>query len=248
MSSRNLLVALLAVGLMAGGAGLLVRLRNSQRLGEPGLRVMAEEGSSRVRIVLPERVLDFGSTNIEPTETELAFLPKDTSFAKRLYAAPDGFQAAVNVVLMGTDRTSIHKPEYCLTSQGWRILGRETTSLRIPRPHPYDLPVRRFTLGSTEAPPAEAPGRRYGVFVFWFVADAKVTASHLGRMGHITWDLLRTGVLPRWAYVSAFSTCALGDEDATYDRLQAFLQAAVPEFQTAVLPPASGPSQAAAVR
>jgi hypothetical protein len=46
--------------------------------------------------------------------------------------------------------------------------------------------------------------------------------------------LLRTGVLQRWAYVSYFSACEPGQEDATFARMEKLIAASVPEFQ---LPP-----------
>jgi hypothetical protein len=42
---------------------------------------------------------------------------------------------------------------------------------------------------------------------------------------------LRTGVLQRWAYVTCFSVCQPGQEEATFNRMKEFLAAAVPEFQ-----------------
>ena len=44
-----------------------------------------------------------------------------------------------------------------------------------------------------------------------------------------------TGVLQRWAYVSYFSVCEPGQEDATFARMEKLIAASVPAFQ---LPPA----------
>ena len=64
-------------------------------------------------------------------EVTLGALPEDTSFGARLYTAPDQFGLLMNVVLMGTDRTSLHKPQFCLTGQGWAI--DQSKSCRDPR-------------------------------------------------------------------------------------------------------------------
>jgi len=48
-------------------------------------------------------------------------LPRDTSFGQRRYRSPDGAVTQVNVVLMGSDRTSMHKPQFCLEGAGWQI-------------------------------------------------------------------------------------------------------------------------------
>jgi len=44
-------------------------------------------------------------------------------------------------------------------------------------------------------------------------------------------DLIRTGVLQRWAYVSYLAICEPGQEDATFERMKTFIAASVPEFQ-----------------
>ena len=48
----------------------------------------------------------------------LGYLPSDSSYAERHYQSPDGFDVSGTVVLMGTDRTSIHNADYCLRGQG----------------------------------------------------------------------------------------------------------------------------------
>jgi hypothetical protein len=43
-------------------------------------------------------------------------------------------------------------------------------------------------------------------------------------------DVLTTGSLPRWAYVSYFVMCPPGFEQAAFERLKPFIAAATPEF------------------
>lgn len=236
MKRLRLTVGIAGIALIAVGAGMLLHLQGRQQLGEPGVRCVAGEGL-RVTIQLPERVADYVSTNVEPTKLELEVLPKDTSFGRRLYRAPDGFEVLLSVVLMGTDRTSIHKPEYCLTSQGWQILNRETIAVPMERPHRYALPVRKFTAGRLVQEPGGQQARQGGLYFFWFVSQDHLTASHWSRVGWLTWDLVRRGILPRWAYVSAFVGCSPGQEARAAERAERFLEAAVPEFQTTVGPP-----------
>ena len=84
-------------------------MRAHQKLGQPGVKTSPIPGSLRLQVDLPERVQDYTSQAIEVDKTTLGWLPADTSFGQRLYHAPDGFEAAVNVVLMGSDRTSLHR-------------------------------------------------------------------------------------------------------------------------------------------
>ncbi|MCB1125891.1 MAG: exosortase-associated EpsI family protein [Verrucomicrobiae bacterium] len=243
MKHSRLGLILVSVAIMAAGSLTLVRLSASQALGRPGVRGGAEDPETgRLELSLPARILDYTSTNVPPTQAEQDTLPKDTSFAKRHYRAPDGFQIALTVVLMGTDRTSIHKPEYCLTSQGWQITGRETVSVKIGAPHPYALPARLFTTERLLELQGGQARRDGGVYLFWFVADGRVAAGHFERLAKMTWDLLCTGNLPRWAYISCFAPCAPGSEAETAERVERFVAAAVPEFQVVTLPE-TGPQE-----
>ena len=229
------LVSMAAVGAFLRGAGA------GRSLGEPGVLVLKADTPSGLVVDLPERVRQYSSSNQPPAEIELATLPKDTSFGRRLYRGPGGQELLLSVVLMGTDRTSIHKPEFCLEAQGWQILRREWATVRVPRPQPYDLAVRKFTSSILMESPGGVSRRLSGVYVFWFVSAERLTASHWERIGYLTLDLLRTGRLPRWAYISCFSWCPEGEEEAAFDRIKQFIAAAVPEFQT--LPKSATTSQ-----
>lgn len=238
MTGRKWTALLVGLALMAGGASVLLWVKANQQLGLPGVRTVAAGTPSGLAIVLPERVRQYGSTNLPPTDIELATLPKDTSIGARIYAGPSGPEIMLRVVMMGADRTSIHKPEFCVESQGWKITAREWAGVPIDWPRPYELPVRKFTAAMVWQPPGGGqPQQLAGVYAFWFVSGERLTASHWARMGYLSWDLLRTGKLPRWAYVSCFATCAPGQEDALFDRMKQFIAAAVPDFQlTAPMP------------
>lgn len=231
MKLQTSLVVLVALSLMAAGAGLLLHLKTTQRLGEPGVKWLPRDNDLRLDIQLPERVLEYDSRRIEPGPQEYEVLPKDTSLARRLYQAPGQFSILLGVVLMGTDRTSIHKPEFCLPAQGWQIVAKETLRLPLERPEAYELPVGKFVTRRLAPLPGGGHVTLSGVYLFWFVAEDRITASHWGRMGWITWDLLRRGVLPRWAYLSVFVECPTGQEAAATAQVERFLAAAVPEFQ-----------------
>jgi hypothetical protein len=83
------------------------------------------------------------------------------------------------------------------------------------------------------------------VFVYWFVADGELTATHSDRMWWMARDMLKNGVLQRWAYVICFAPCEVGAEDATFERLTDFIAATVPEFQLTAGPPLGRESAAA---
>src|SRR5690606_6084532 len=137
--------------LIAGAALVLHRFQSSHRLGEPGVRVVDVglvdengEAATERSIHLPETLPGYTSAPEPVTRLELEWLPPDTTFGRRRYRNPEGFEVFVSGVLMGTDRTSIHKPEYCLPGQGFQITTRSRRTIGIERPHAYELPVTRL--------------------------------------------------------------------------------------------------------
>jgi hypothetical protein len=233
MNKQNWIILIAALGLIGGAACLLTRLQSNQKLGQPAVKTTPIPGTNRLQVDLPEHVLDFTSAAVEMDAQTLAWLPQDTSFGQRRYKAPDGFWAMINVVLMGRDRTSLHQTEYCLEGQGWHIDRNASlkTTIHMDRPRAYDLPVMKFITDRQ----VDDHGRKVtlkGVYVFWFVADGdEYTARHWQRMWWMARDLLRTGVLQRWAMISYFTVCAPGQEAAAFDRLKKFIAASAPEFQ-----------------
>jgi len=231
MKYKKWLILFVALVLMAGTAGVLTGLKTNQKLGKPGIKATPIPGSVMMKIDLPECVLDFTSTNLPEPEVVLNYLPKDTSFVERYYRASDGFVASATIVLMGADRTSIHRPDYCLPGQGWSIGSKTAVNIPISGGQPYELPVMKWVARNSVQTPDGRKQEVSGVYVFWFVADHEQTVDNFQRMWWLARDLLRTGVLQRWAYVSYFSICAPGQEDATFERMNKLIAASVPEFQ-----------------
>lgn len=231
MKSRSWLMTAVVLVLIGGTAVFLNSWKANQRLGKPGVKVdpvavFDPEGKivGTNSVSLPAKVLNFESEPLPISRVVLGWLPKDTVYGQRVYKAPDDFYLQMSVVLMGTDRTSIHKPQYCLTGAGFTITQTEGMTVPIASPHAYDLPVMRI-LSTHE--------KVRGVFVYWFVADDQITADHNQRMWWMARDMMRQGVLQRWAYVTLFCVCAPGQEEATYGRMKEFIAAAVPTFQLA---------------
>ena len=234
MKSRKIIVFVCVLALIAGGAGALTWLKKNQRLGAPGIKATPIPGSIKMSFDLPAQVLDYTSTNEAQDQTVLDTLPKDTSYAQRLYMDTNGFWVNANVILMGMDRTSIHKPDFCLPGQGWNIHQKETVSIPIPGPHPYHLQVAKWTITNFIQNTDGQKQKVGGLYVFWFVAKNEETDSHWQRIWWLTRDLLTKGTLQRWAYISYFAICPPGQEDAAFARIEKLIAASAPEFQ---LPP-----------
>jgi hypothetical protein len=234
MNRQTWALLVITLALMGGTAGLLTQLGAHQKLGAAGVKTHPLPNSIRLQVDLPEQVLDFQSKEIETDEVTLGALPSDTSFGQRAYTAPDGFGLALSVVLMGTDRTSLHKPQFCLEGQGFHIdsTRSEETTVHVDKPVAYELPVVKL-VSNREIMDNGQPQVQTGVYVYWYVADGALSASVSGfqRMWWMGTELLRTGILQRWAYVSCFAVCQPGQEAAAFDRMKPFIAAAVPRFQ-----------------
>jgi hypothetical protein len=255
VTRRDPWLAGVALGVMGATALFLASWRTLQQLGEPGVRVVAEElpviepqpgGTNRLvgvlsnSVALPARVLNYQSEPMPLQRMVYDWLPRDTTYGQRMYRAPDGFRIQNLVVLMGSDRTSIHQPQYCLTGSGWAIRSAEKTSVRIERPHPYDLPVMKLRMSGQFRVDGGRLTELSGVFVYWFVADGALSNDHRQRMWWMARDLVTRGTLQRWAYVICFAACLPGHEESTFDRLQQFMQASVPEYQLTPRPDDAG--------
>ena len=238
ISPRILLGVIL--GLIGLASVFLARFESRRTLGKPGVKVgpltlfdPAGNPVAKSGVLLPEAVDTYRSRPLPVTTMELNGLPKDTTFGKRIYRAPDGFEVQLNVVLMGTDRTSIHQPQYCLVGQGWTVDRTEDVRLKLGKPRPYELGAKKLVTSLRARDESGRPTTYSGVFVYWFVTDDLLTADPLKRMWWMARDLLQKQVLERWAYVSYFSVCPVGGEDAAFDRMKQFITASVPEFQLA---------------
>lgn len=229
-----LLGGLLLIGTTAVG---LRQIDQHRRLGEPGLRMTAEvvfdEQGGVVNtntVALPEQVLGYQSTNAPITMVELGWLPQDTTYARKIYFRTNTYPLQVSVVMMGLDRSSIHKPQYCLEGQGWQVLSESADTIALADGSAQPLPVWKMI---AQQPRTLADGSQQlvkAVYVYWFVADEHITARHEERMWWMAKELLTTGTLQRWAYVSVLAQCLPGHEEATYAQIEEFIAASAPQY------------------
>ncbi len=234
MNRTKWILAVVTVLLIGSTAVLLARYKSMQRLGNPGVKTQPIANSKNLDVVLPETVLDYTSEVIPQSEVVTNVLPKDTCYGQRRYMRPDKSSVQVNVVLMGEDRGSLHKPQFCLTGAGWAINSTEVDTLQIEKPSPYDLKIIKLTV-SGEFTQEGRQIKAGGVYVYWYVADGLLSADPSGtdRMWSMARGLITEGVLQRWAYVTFFEACEPGREAETYERLKKLIAASVPEFQLA---------------
>ncbi len=240
MNRQAALLTLVALLFIGGAAGSLRWLKSRVRMGQPGVRVVkapifSDDGriAASNSVHLPSDIPGFRSQQDPIPELELTFLPPDTTFGRRTYMTSDGLApVSASVVLMGSDRTSIHRPEYCMTGVGWQILSQSMRSIPVRGGSYPELQVQRFDMTREFEMPNGRRIRRNGVYVFWFIADGMRTPDHSERQWRGIREVLVRGVNPRWAYVSFFTSCEPGAEDAAFQRVAGVIGAAVPSIET----------------
>lgn len=234
MKTPKIFFGTVVLAMMGLAAVLLTGSRLRQHLGDPGVKTRPLS-DGKMEILLPESLPGYQSEILTNAEAILVQLPPDTSYRVRLYKSEqDGFASQLSVVLMGTDRGSIHRPEACMFGQGWTVDDSvsRTETVDMTRPFKYKLTVNKLVCSKVVTDVKGKPQTIRGIYVFWFVDATHVTASQLQWM--LWWmprDLILHGDLERWAYISYFSPCLPGQEDATFDRMKELMALSVPEFQ-----------------
>lgn len=142
-------------------------------------------------------IAGFESEPLEPSESELTILPSDTRIEKRIYTRADGEWFQVSIVVGGTSKSSIHRPELCLPSQGFQMTSPRTAEVG-------GVQWRFITL--------ESRGERPLGFAYtFFNQDGFRTASHVRRIVRDVWDRSVHNRIDRWVMVTVNSSRS-GDE------------------------------------
>jgi hypothetical protein len=233
MKRQEQVVAFVVLGLIAIAAAAIHFGR--PRLGNPGLAMekvaLTNEHGKVVReerVRFPATLAEFRSMDGPLTDNEVTNLPPDTSYGRKIYWDNEGFMAQVTAVMMKTDRTSIHRPQVCITGQGWKIEKTEVIDIPIAGPSPYVLKATCLTSSKKD----EKSGRmRSNVYIYWFVAEHKSVPGHPEALWSISQDLITSGVLYPWAYVSVYAPCPPGQESVAIARAKRLIAGAAPEFQ-----------------
>ena len=142
---------------------------------------------------------------------ERQMLPPDTGLTRFIYVrdTPPRLPVTVAVVLSGNDRTSIHRPQVCMTAAGWEITEERVFSVDMG---PGQTPLELTVLDMTHAPFEPGAPPRHIFYAYWFVGKGRICATHVQRMWWMAYDRIVHGVSHRWAYVSLS-----GDRDPASD-------------------------------
>jgi hypothetical protein len=102
------------------------------------------------------------------------------------------------MVISGTGRNSIHRPELCLPAQGF-VMKRIRVA-RAPGGQGEPIAVNQVDLERTQA-----AGVTRLEFVYWFFTDERQTASNVSRVLWTAWDRAFRNQATRWVMVTLTS-------------------------------------------
>lgn len=143
------------------------------------------------KVNLPE-LEGYTSEEVPVSESELTILPGDTRIIKRLYTDSYGDWFLVSAVIGGTSKSSIHRPELCLPSQGFLMTS----------PHTLELSDSVWRVIRLEKAGSLPLGFAY---TFYNQAGYK-TSSHLNRIFRDVWDRSLYNRIDRWVMVTVNSS------------------------------------------
>jgi hypothetical protein len=203
----------------------------------PPLEVTPQAG---VIMDLPVIMGDYLGKKGAITKIEYDLLPKDTEFARRYYDDGHGHQINCSIVLSGAEQRSIHRPEGCLTGQGWTIVAQDTIPVQLQSGRVME--TRKLTLSRQVRGPTGEPITVRAFYIYWFVGQNVTTSSEMYRVLLSNWDRVVHNEAHRWAYVSVFSLITEGLQpdglgpNETETMLKDFTKQIVPTFQISEMP------------
>jgi Protein of unknown function (DUF3485) len=204
---------------------------------------------SGVKMSLPQTAGVFAGRPGEVSQIEKDVLPSDTEIVRMEYRTTGAGGATqdlvtASIILAGSERRSIHRPEVCLTGQGWSLISARTIPVSIAQGE--DLHVRDLLI---EKPVILRTGERRLVqahYVYWFVGCDVSTPSNWTRMWLSARDSVLRNVNHRWAYpaltamvTDGFKPGELSERNRTADEtltlITALIRELAPQFQKSLM-------------
>jgi len=189
-----------------------------------------------IKLELPLVVKGMHGFEVEVGEAELEILPEDTGFLRKVYRSSNGAdQVTCSIVLSGTDRRSIHRPEVCLPAQGWAIKQTEIIPIDLGDGRLLEARVL-FLVREVETKTGERLELE-AYSLYWFVGHDVTTASNMKRILLTSVDNILRNVNHRWAYVTVMSIVTKSynpngkGREETLQEIKDFIRESVPEFQ-----------------
>ncbi len=157
---------------------------------------------------------------------EAMALPEDTDIVKMIYRNESKLtprQVLVSMVLSGRDRSSIHRPEVCMPSQGNTIVSTEILDVPLAGREPLQLMVLNLSREDAQRKQME-----HSYFAYWFVGVDRETPHHHERMLWMGLDRLIRNVSHRWAYIIVSGSRDAEDSSLHHDEIREVVQGLYP--------------------
>ena len=150
--------------------------------------------------------------------SENVVLPKDTVSLKKVYTSADKNTYNVSIILAGTDRRSIHRPQNCLPAQGFRIDNSRRLSIPIEGTEPIKVQLLEIRQPSTQR---NHKDERY-LYTYWYAGPDYDTSSQATFYFSLARARLFHNIAERWALVSV-QTFIQEDSQHEAKQLSAFI-------------------------
>lgn len=188
----------------------------------------AENSAAGMILKLPGRDAVSGHVGfVRPvTKEEKKWLPEDTGILKMLYVPKESKASneseateagiSASLILSGTDRRSLHRPEVCLRAQGWRIAGKEVVDVSVGD---QKLSITDFTI-------VRKLNEKDGVirnirahYFYWWIGAKRSTPSDFERILFTVLDNMFKNINNRWGYPSVMVYAEL-EEGMSMEEIQ----------------------------
>ena len=194
----------------------------------------ATKSEPGVVMELPGTLVGLWGSDQPVSEAEKVILPADTEFAKKFYSDGLGSDIHCQIVLAGSEKRSIHRPEVCLPAQGWTIKSGEVVPVKLA--DGKTLEVMKLTVSRPVTLNNGAQRELTSVFCYWFIGKNATTPHHFVRVLKTNLDMLLHNTNHRWAYVIVNAPVLEGfvsggkNLQQTTDRLEAAIAELAPQI------------------
>jgi Protein of unknown function (DUF3485) len=187
----------IVVAILGGSVLFTAMTSDVTKVSEPGIKLTADG-----QPFLTDKAGNWtGGELTGLTDVEKQILPEDTMGSRRLFQDKDGDELFCSIVLAGRDVTSIHRPELCLTGQGWSLGRLQVEQIPTPATKSGLLSVSRLDATRDVKLSDGRIGRANSIFLYWFVGKDRVTPYHWQRIYWTARDRVLHNINHRWAYI-----------------------------------------------
>ncbi len=202
------------------------------KVSEPGIKLTADG-----QPFLPDKAGDWTGGELSGlTADEKRILPEDTMGSRRLFKDNNGNELFCSIVLAGRDVTSIHRPELCLTGQGWSLENLQVEQIPTPAVKGGVLSVSRLNALRDVKMPDGRTAKTQSIFLYWFIGKDRVTPYHWQRIYWTAKDRVLHNTNHRWAYILIHIGETKGDASDSANRSQADTMKVVAGFVQSIYP------------